>query len=191
MTFSTTNQAVDNKRTFDAMYLDFKKAVPHAQLLFKLWQIGITGPLWKFFRCYLTNRLHHVTIDSYQSSTLPVISGVPQGSMLSPLLFTQLCQLLRMPSVCRWCQNFPNNYQLPRSTQPPDRPTRNWTVVLHMESSVESWEMSCAETHAQQSYSNLKPAASLPSSWQCYNILEFWNRPRDCSSIWSVMVWTL
>jgi len=45
---------------------DFKKAfdsVPHEQLLFKfkLSQVGITGPLWNWFRC----RLHFVTIDGY------------------------------------------------------------------------------------------------------------------------------
>ena len=35
-----------------------------------------------------------------------------------------------MLSVCRWFQNFPDNYQLPRSTPLPDRPTQNWAVVL-------------------------------------------------------------
>ena len=53
----------------------------------KLWVIGITGPLWYWFRAYLADRRHYVYIEGSSSGCLPVHSGVPQGSILGPLLF--------------------------------------------------------------------------------------------------------
>ena len=70
--------------------LDFSKAfdsVAHNELLYKLWNFGITGTLWLWVRAYLTNRVQYVSIGISSSTTLPVLSGVPQGSVLAPLLF--------------------------------------------------------------------------------------------------------
>ena len=74
----------------DVIYLDFKKAfdsVSHNELLVKLWSFGITGNLWKWFQSYLSCRSQRVILNHCLSDPLPVLSGVPQGSILGPLLF--------------------------------------------------------------------------------------------------------
>ena len=60
--------------------------MPHNELLYNLRQLGITGPLWMWFKAYLEDRKHFVHLESVSSTLLPVKSGIPQGSLLGPLL---------------------------------------------------------------------------------------------------------
>ena len=81
---------INNQSTVDMIYLDFSKAfdkVDHGILLHKLRDLGIRDRLGLWFFHFLNNRQHYVRMPDGISQPHPVLSGVPQGTVLGPLLF--------------------------------------------------------------------------------------------------------
>jgi len=84
------SKSIDNRIPVDVFYLDFAKAfdtISHNILISKLSSIGIRDPLLSFIKAWLTNRTQSVSVNSCTSKPTRVTSGVPQGCVLSPLLF--------------------------------------------------------------------------------------------------------
>ena len=90
--------SLDNGDIAITILLDLKKAfdtVNHRILLQKLNAYGIRGNLLKWFESYLTGRSQYVVYDGIKSDIYNVTCGVPQGSILGPLLF-----ILNMNDIC-------------------------------------------------------------------------------------------
>ena len=83
-------ESIDNGKYGCGIFIDLKKAfdtVNHKILLSKLEHYGIRGSLLKWFESYLTNRTQYVFLNGVSSDTMRMSCGVPQGSVLGPLLF--------------------------------------------------------------------------------------------------------
>ena len=81
---------VENKRHVIGIFIDLSKAfdtIDHKKLLIKLEHYGIRGNCHKLMASYLSCRTQYADFQQTLSNTCPVKFGVPQGSVLGPLLF--------------------------------------------------------------------------------------------------------
>ena len=102
-------EACDNAQYARGIYVDFKKAfdtVNHNILLDKLAHYGVKGIENNRFKTYLTNRKQHVTVSDQKSDNALIEFGVPQGSVLGPLIYiNDLNQAIKFSRVHHFADN--------------------------------------------------------------------------------------
>ena len=132
---SSVIHAFDNKTQVDVNYLDIKKAfdsVSHSELLARLWSAGLVGSAWKFFKAYLNDRQQFVSIQGHSSKLLPVTSGVPQGSILGPMLF--IIYINNLPDILEFatCLLFADDTKLLRNISSITNSTQLQNDINHL-----------------------------------------------------------
>ena len=143
-------QFYENKTQADIIYLDFSKAfdrVSHFKLVHVLCHLKIHQSIITWISNYLTGRTQTTVVDTFSSDKVSVPSGVPQGSVLGPLLFITYLQDL-IDKISTYCKNttvyaFADDIKL-LSTDPSDLQralhivnswTVNWQLLLNTDKS--------------------------------------------------------
>ena len=137
---------LDDGIPVDFVYLDFAKAfdsVPHNRLLIKLKSYGIQGNIFSWIKDFLVGRRQRVVLNGKPSSWAPVNSGIPQGSVLGPLLFIEyvndmpeiVTSMIKMfaedTQISAECKNNEDRIQLQDDFESLDKWSRTWQIQFN------------------------------------------------------------
>ncbi|KAI8484062.1 hypothetical protein Bbelb_381800 [Branchiostoma belcheri] len=143
-TMDQWTRAVEEGEPLDAIYLDLRKAfdsVPHARLMYKLSQYGISGKLHAWIQAFLTDRRQRVCIDGDMSDWVKVTSGIPQGSVLGPFLFVVFIN--DMPSaISSTCYLFADDAKVFRRVNSPDEVATLQADINNLAVWSKDWQLS-------------------------------------------------
>ena len=154
-------EALEAGRNVDVIYLDFRKAfdsVPHQRLLCKLKAYGIGDRLYRWIESFLSNRSQRVTINGTKSDWVPVTSGIPQGSVLGPVLF--VLYINDLPSVLRSvCRIFADDTKVFRAIISPEDTTLLQDDINKLSAWSAEWQLpfnttKCKSLHLGRSNTN-------------------------------------
>ena len=161
----------------DVIYLDFAKAfdkVDHEILLKKLHAYGVRGKLLLWLTCYLTNRQQSVVINGEHSYSAEVKSGVPQGTVLGPILFIIYLNDMQNCIKNSVISSFADDTRLKRAinnTKDKDllqndlTASINWSVSNNMLLHQKKFELLCHST-SRQNYLKYLPFYNEYSEYQ-------------------------
>ena len=109
---------IENGLNVDTVYLDFAKAfdkVDHQIVLKKLSILGVRGKMLSWIESFLTSRTQSVVVNGVLSEPAPVTSGVPQGSVIGPLLFLVLISDIDANIALSFLSSFADDTRLSRA----------------------------------------------------------------------------
>ena len=163
-------EKIDQGMPLDVLYLDFAKAfdkVSHYRLLYKLWKVGIRGNLLDWIRNWLMDRKQRVVLNGVKSDWHGVESGVPQGSVLGPLLFTLFINDLDLGLDCRvW--KFADDTKIVRIVEDSQDCIKHQGNIDKLEGWGDKWKMEfnigkCKVMHI--GHGNLKFGYTMNGQW--------------------------
>lgn len=177
--FENLTSSLDEGDNVDAIYLDFSKAfdkVPHLRLGRKLEGHGITGKCLQWIQNWLSARKQRVVVEGEFSDWKKVTSGVPQGSVLGPLLFLVYINDLDKGIIAK-LSKFADDSKLLKSLKSAADANAIRNDLLTLENWAETWQMEfnvekCAVLHA----GNSNPCNEYKF---CNSVLKSVNSERD------------
>ena len=180
--------------TVDMVYLDFAKALfdklDHGVLLQKIKTLGITGKLGVWLYHFLTHRTHFVRLQGGISHASPVLSGVPQGTVLCPLLFLILMGDINSGISSSSIVSFADDTRLYHGISNVDdcsflqndlNSVYDWASCNNMSFNAQKFQYICFSPHSSSS-SNVYTSSSFDIINYSKNILDLGiNVSSDCS----------